>query len=257
MNYIRTLIIRFNNPLTRDKLTKFRGAVVASMDNSNVLFHNHKEDGLRYSYPLIQYKVLDNKAAIVCVGEGTEVISDFFTNSELSINIGDDPVAVELEDIKAERTLVQLWREPIVYRLLSWVPFNAENYKKYLQLSGIVEQTQFLENILVGNILSFLKGVGIRIEERIECHLKYVSEPRSITFKNVKMICFNVDFSSNISLPSYIGLGKHPSVGFGLILRKRNPRNNNERGKSVEDNNQSINDNNKDTNNDEKRTDIS
>ena len=250
MNYVRTLIIRFVNPLTRDKITKFRGAVIASMENSNVLFHNHVESGLRYSYPLIQYKVLNNKAAIICVGEGTEVISDFFTNSELNINIGDEPVTVELEDIKAERTLVQIWREPILYRVLSWVPFNAENYKKYLQLSGIVEQTQMLEKILVGNILSFLKGVNIRLEDRLECHLRYVSEPRTISFKNVKLTSFNIDFSSNISLPSYIGLGKHPSVGFGMIVRKGNARRNGEKRNSSGSDNHFNNDK-IETNNDE------
>ena len=244
------------NPLTRDKISKFRGAIIASMDNSNVLFHNHEESGLRYSYPLIQYKVLDNKAAIVCVGEGTEVISNFFTNSNLNINIGDEPVSVELEDIKAERTLVQIWREPIMYRLLSWVPFNADNYKKYLQLTGIVEQTQMLEKILVGNILSFLKGVNIRIEDRLECHLRYVSEPRMISFKNVKLTSFNVDFSSNISLPTYIGLGKHPSVGFGMLVRKMNTGNKHEKSMNSVKNQQSIIEN-KDTNNDEKRTDLS
>ncbi|MDR1783619.1 MAG: hypothetical protein LBR13_05100, partial [Dysgonamonadaceae bacterium] len=56
MNKISILTVRFNNEITQHEIQKFRGAVVAMLQNNNVLFHNHTDDGFRYAYPLIQYK---------------------------------------------------------------------------------------------------------------------------------------------------------------------------------------------------------
>lgn len=61
--YIRTLTIQFDTKLHPKEVTLFRGAVIASLKEKNILFHNHEESGSqRYSYPLIQYKQLQGKA---------------------------------------------------------------------------------------------------------------------------------------------------------------------------------------------------
>jgi hypothetical protein len=56
MDKIKTLTIIFNNEISQQQIPLFRGAIIDTMDNANILFHNHDEDNLRYSYPLIQYK---------------------------------------------------------------------------------------------------------------------------------------------------------------------------------------------------------
>lgn len=222
MNYIKSLIVKFENEVKPWEITNFRGAVVSSMENCNILFHNHKEEGLRYSYPLIQYKRIRNKASIVCFGEGNDVISEFFTQSDLQLRIGDNIVDIKVEDIKAERTLVQIWEKPLIYQLNNWLPLNEENYIVYKNTEGIIERTRLLEKILLGNILSALKGLGIKIEEEIKCSMSDVSDPKIVSFKKVKLMSFNCKFSSNISLPQYMGLGKHVSVGYGILTRKFN-----------------------------------
>lgn len=60
-----TLIIQFENEIASNAITQFRGAVLASLDEKDILFHNHDEDKLRYSYPLIQYKRVHKKAAVM------------------------------------------------------------------------------------------------------------------------------------------------------------------------------------------------
>ena len=80
MKIIKTLIIRFANPIRSKEIPFFRGAVIQSLEQKNILFHNHTENGFRYSYPLIQYKSLGGKAAIVCVDNGTEAIGEIFNN---------------------------------------------------------------------------------------------------------------------------------------------------------------------------------
>ncbi len=220
MKYIRSLIVKFENEISAKDIIKFRGAIISSMEKANVLFHNHNEEGLRYSYPLIQYKRIRKKAAIVCFGEGTDVISDFFTQSYLQLRIGDDIFDLKPEDIKAERTLVQLWENPIEYRLRNWLPLNEDNYKTFVQTDSLIEKAQLLQKILLGNILSSMKGLNLTIQNNIQCVLTEISSPRIVKYKNVKLMSFDVLFSSNISLPQYLGLGKHSSVGFGILTKK-------------------------------------
>ncbi|PXX16633.1 hypothetical protein EJ73_02739 [Hoylesella shahii DSM 15611 = JCM 12083] len=74
-----------------------------------------------------------------------------------------------------------------------------------------------LQRILTGNILSMLKGLGIRVEQRVEVHIKHLEERPNVIFKGVKLYCANISFDSNVLLPQHVGLGKHASVGFGIL----------------------------------------
>lgn len=72
------LIIQFANEITSQEIQLFRGAVIASLNEKDILFHNHTEDGVVYRYPRIQYKRIHKKAAIVCLKEGIKSIGEFF-----------------------------------------------------------------------------------------------------------------------------------------------------------------------------------
>ncbi|MDR1738786.1 MAG: hypothetical protein LBR66_08245, partial [Candidatus Symbiothrix sp.] len=178
MNRISILTVRFNNEIMQHEIPKFRGAVVAMLQSNNVLFHNHTDDGFRYAYPLIQYKRINGRAAIVCVGEGTEAIGEFFA-SPLNppqgglpcLQIGNREFSLELDSVKAEQMLVQVWESstlnpadaglPFCYQLRKWLPLNQENHHRFSEIEDLKSRCEFLEKILVGNILSFAKGLGI------------------------------------------------------------------------------------------------
>lgn len=64
----RILVVTFANDLPAHDLSLFRGAVISTVGQEHVLFHNHQGDKLRYSYPLVQYKRIGGKAALVCLG---------------------------------------------------------------------------------------------------------------------------------------------------------------------------------------------
>jgi hypothetical protein len=40
------------------------------------------------------------------------------------------------------------------------------------------------------------------------------------------MQAFDVEFKTNVSLPDYIGLGKGASTGFGVVVKKREKKDN-------------------------------
>jgi len=223
---IRVLTIRFKNLIYKEEIPLLRGAVINAIENEDsILFHNHDGEKMRYKYPLIQYKRINQKAAIVCVEEGTDAIGHFFGKQQYTFTLGERKIEMEVENINADYFLIQTWDVSFTYNLRKWIPLNQDNYKEYIKLEGISEKCTFLEKILIGNILSFAKGIQYTVEKEIFVKIVQLEEPVVIKYKGVKMLCFDLIFKSNISLPNYIGLGKGVSVNYGTISRINNNSN--------------------------------
>ena len=207
---VQTLVVLLDKEISLKEIPYFRGCVVHSMEDANILFHNHwGDEQLRYRYPLIQYKRIGGKAAIVCV--------EFFSQTDFHFMVGERVVDMEIDHIDAKRTILQVWDSDFRYTLRKWLPLSSENYREYSQLEGISERCDFLQRILVGNILSFCKGVDVTIESEIKCVITDIMDTHSYLYKGVKMQGFDVEFKTNISLPDYVGLGKGVSLGFGMV----------------------------------------
>lgn len=65
-----------------------------------------------------------------------------------------------------------------------------------------------LQRILIGNILSFAKGIEWHIDKPIVLHITDLQAERLSRMKDIKVAVFNIQFTCNVSLPNYIGLGK-------------------------------------------------
>ena len=83
-DYTDILYIQFANEISQKEIPMFRGAVLHSMESCPVLFHNHLGDKFRYAYPLIQYKRIKGKAAIVFVGKGVESFQEFMISGRFT-----------------------------------------------------------------------------------------------------------------------------------------------------------------------------
>ena len=218
MTRLKTLTIKFDTQLVENEIQRFRGAIIKLLPQKEVLFHNHINDGYRYAYPLIQYKRLNNKAALFCIGEGVENIGVFFASNNFNVRIGNKRHCLQIEEVNAKLVDIACDTEQTYsYQLTNWLPLNEENYSQFTQTSDTEEQLIMLQRILTGNILSMLKGLGIRVEQRVEVHIKHLEERPNVIFKGVKLYCANISFDSNVLLPQHVGLGKHASVGFGIL----------------------------------------
>lgn len=222
--YIRTLTILFDTEISFKETTLFRGAVIKSLgEHPNLFFHNHLDDEkFRYSYPLIQYKRLGGKAAIVCVEDGVDIIGQFLTEVDGTLTIGDRQVTCNTGRIQPARILVQTWEEMFNYHISRWLPLNSQNYQRYKDIEGVVEKVSFLENILKANLLSMLKGLNIHLEKELILKITELSDPYLLHNKGVKMMAFNADFKCNLSIPNNIGIGKNTSIGCGIIHQNKN-----------------------------------
>ncbi|KAA6340947.1 hypothetical protein EZS27_011216 [termite gut metagenome] len=220
MDSTRILVILFKNSIAGNEISFFRGAVIHALnEQANVLFHNHQEEKFRYAYPLIQYKKIRGRAAIVCINEGTEAVGQFFSACNFTFRLGDREVEMEIDSVKPQRFLVQVWDSMFRYCIRKWLPLNSDNYQKYNEMEGIGEKTAFMERILTGNILSFAKGIERRLDKEVICKLTGLRNYGLVDCKGVKLMAFDGEFQCNVSLPDYVGIGKSTSVGFGVITR--------------------------------------
>ncbi len=218
MNYLKSLIIKFDIPLRQNQVTMFRGAVVAIDDNrSDILFHSHDAESLRYAYPLIQYKTINGLAAIVAIDEGTDSLARLTYPFSRTIKIGEKELTATICESMACSTNVDFTPSPVRYTISSWLPFNKENYEAYTKTVDLADRLQLLKRMLTGNILSFAKGIGLHLESDLNVSLHSAKPAKPILFKRQKMMVFNAEFSVNLRLPQFIGLGKGASVGHGTI----------------------------------------
>lgn len=219
MPKIRYLKLRFDQPIFPYDIPRFRAAVIEKTNRESGLFHNHDGDeGFSYRYPLIQYKVTQRKAGIICLNEGADDIHLLLQNRDMSLRVGQSVNDYHIEDIDLHYHNVQVWDHEFEYSLLNWMALNQEHYRRYRSLDGDeTAQLDLLHGILRGNILAFAKGINWFVEERISVHITSIKEMKLLPFKGKDMPAFTLHFKTNVSLPDYIGLGKGVSVGFGVV----------------------------------------
>lgn len=220
MKKIKYLSIQFKNELAQAELPWFRGAVIAAAGRENLLFHNHDEQGgggFRYAYPLIQYKRVQNRAAIVCLEEGVHEIHAFFQGRPRELMLNQRPIIPEVEHLHLNEVTLQAWDTTFAYRLSNWLALKPEHYREFQQKTDEADRDRFLSSILRGNILSMAKGLGWYVDREIRVNLLHRSPMRLAHFKDTRLSAFDVRFESNVWLPRFVGLGKGGALGFGVV----------------------------------------
>ena len=213
-------IFIFNNSLKQVEIPYFRAAVSKHL-GGDVLLHNHTEGGLRNKLPLIQYKIIQGKPAIVAINEGISVVEPVMEIGELSVNIGKRPMRLKLDSVWGNQFEVGITEQKYKYSLVNWISFNEENYATYKKTDSIIERLNLVTSILKSNILSFATGIGVFFEEQVELSISDISAPKNVAYKGTTLITFDVTFTCNVCLPEYIGLGKAVSRGYGMLTLKQ------------------------------------
>lgn len=216
---VTVLIARYDTEITEREIPFLRGAVIQAAGRDNVLLHNHVDEQLRYSYPMVQYKRLDGRAAIVCIDSGLEAIRDIIALDLAQVRLGRRITALPAPALELEETEVALTDEMHTYRATRYFPLNQDNHRRYNATDSIVERYRLVEQCIVGNILSFAKGIGVFFDGTVTAQLIAVSHTELYDFKDIKLRGFDLVFKTNVRLPSYIGLGKHASLGAGTIIQ--------------------------------------
>ena len=216
MNEILQTTIRFPEiQLNTRDAHKLRGFFGDYFRLHSPLLHNHYEDGsLRYQYPLIQYKVIGKTPTLVALNEGAELLSSLFLKID-HIRLDNRNYPISSKNIEQKKILVGIGESLYEYQFDTlWMALNQENHKEYI-CQNMEEKLEKLNRILRNNILSFYKGTGIWLEEKIISKGKFTE--KETRFKDSKMLAFGGSFVTNACLPAGVGLGKSVSRGFGSI----------------------------------------
>lgn len=207
----------FDAKISSAEIPYLRGNMIR-LSGDDPLFHNHHGEKFYYTYPLVQYKRINGHAALIGINQGAEALTQLLgKKASYSFQLGNRTADMGATTIRSEEFTVTSGDSAYTYSIDRWLPLNKENYQTFLQTESMVKRIVMLEKILVGNILSFGKGVGIFFEHPVTCQISQLESSGLINYKGVELTGFSVKFRCNTSLPEYIGLGKSVSIGNGVV----------------------------------------
>lgn len=194
--------------------SKIRGYIGNQFKDKSILHNHYGNERFLYSYPLVQYKIINGQPLILGVGEGAKVLKDI--SSDLYEFKLDKNYLIEEKIMHEKEFDINTSNEEFHYKFITpWLALNTQNFKKYKKMDDWKEKKLFLNKILIGNILSMAKGLGIIVNRRI--YVKTHLEPVSVNYKSVKMLGFTGEFKVRFKISDYFGFGKGVSQGFGSV----------------------------------------
>jgi len=201
-----------------DSAATLRG-YIADIFPENPLVHHHltNSDNKRfiYSYPKIQYKVIDGIPLVLGIDEAIEVINGISKIDQLHLK-GKRYVVIE-KKVSKQNVIFGISENINSYKFLTpWLALDEESYNRYRKRNQEEKKKQ-LESILIGNIISMAKGLEYVIIDKITAKVNVHEVQTSL--KGTPMLGFLGTFSVNFEIPDYWGIGKSVSRGFGTVKK--------------------------------------
>lgn len=210
---IINLILKTDLKLTASP-TKVRGFIGNVYKDFPILHNHYSNDKFLYSYPYVQYKIINGNIVIVGIDEGAELIKKIAP--ELSTLSLDKEYKIKEKIIHEKEYDIKPTSEEKHYKFVTpWLGLNQKNYQKYANSTSWKDKKEILNKILVGNLLSMSKGLGIIVNKRL--YAKTHFDEKIVNYKGVKMNAFKGEFKVYYDIPDYFGLGKGVSQGFGCV----------------------------------------
>jgi uncharacterized protein YbaR (Trm112 family) len=204
--------------LVTDSPSTLRGFIANTFPDNPLLHHhlnNPNSAGLIYTYPKVQYKIIDGIPIVLGIEEAKEIVKTISNLDYLDLK-GKRYIVTDRKLIEQDTTF-GVTKNMIPYQFLTpWLALNEESYTRYKRRDK-EEQKKQLESILVGNIISMAKGLEYVITDKITAKINVYEIPTSL--KGTPMLGFLGTFSVNFEIPDYWGIGKSVSRGFGTVKR--------------------------------------
>ncbi len=193
-----------------------RGAVASRM--SRLEFHHHQGDSLLYSHPLIRYHVTPDSAVVAGLAEGALLLRGMPRFDDLTLGRETHPVIDHVTE--TNRVEVGPTAEPIEYLMRSpYLALNQENHQVW-ERGGTFDRRRLLERVVVGNLLSLSKAVGLHVDHRLFAEVDLEPDGWHDLKPGVRLLGFHGSLRVNYALPDGWGIGKSSARGFGTLTRK-------------------------------------
>lgn len=218
---LRYLSVSFSIPnILRQEIPAFRGAVAEKVGFEHDIFHNHEAGGKAiYRYPLIQYKLFrQQQPGMLCLQDGVDNIYHLFSKRSWDVHLHGQPFTLRIAQLKMEQYQLDIKDRMNPYKVTSWQALNQANYQKYMGIESLSERISMLEQLLASHLLWFAKGVDWQLEKRFDVSITNVINVKSLKYKRVPVLSFDIAFKSNMFIPAQIGIGKGASRGLGIVM---------------------------------------
>lgn len=225
---IRTLMLSFNFPLYNGQITQWRGAFIQMAGWKDELFHNHdnskqspSNNKYHYRYPLVQYRTFKGKAAIFAINEGVVALQKVLHEKQWEIVWGGKNKSLQVEDLRMNTHYLRMTKDNKKYKLYNWLALNEQGYEEWQNCNGAFERISLLQRKLQNHLIGCFKGLGWNWPERIEVTIEFPNRRFPVNYHGIKLMAFDIEFTTNVLLPNRIAIGKGVSHGFGWIVPQR------------------------------------
>lgn len=210
---IYNLILKTDEPLNTTP-SRVRGYLGNEFKEYNILHNHYGNEKFLFRYPLVQYKIIGDVVHILGIGDGGEILKKI--SSDISSLRLEKRYEVVEKIIHEKEFDIKPSSEEKHYKFITpWLGLNQSNYTKYMNSKSWKDKKKILNRVLVGNILSMSKGLGIIVNKRL--YAKTHFDEKIAEYKGVKMNAFTGEFKIHYDIPDYFGLGKGVSQGFGCV----------------------------------------
>lgn len=211
---VAVAILNTDSPVI-ENASKLRGFFGNSFQDHILLHHHIGGLSYLYTYPRIQYKVIEGTPIIVGINEGTDIIKEVV--DELNVlTLGGNRYRVEKLNLISYSKYFGKRRNSINYRFVTpWLAFNKDNYEEYKGLKDWSEKKELINGILIGNILSMCKGLNYTVKGNLFAYSHL--DQTNVDFKGISHIGFVGEFKVNFEIPEFLGIGKSVSHGYGTV----------------------------------------
>jgi len=207
---IATLVFEDQHLHTHD-LPQWRRLVNDVLHWQEPLLHNHTPEGGEYHrYPLVQYRALAGRGALLGIGDGAHALLRVLPL--LQAELGRATLQMEEAAIQEGH---------YGYALYRWLALNPANYHEWKQTTSLAAHVQQLERILTGQLLGCLKTLEIEPLPKIVVEIQHLDELGHFEIPTdkgtVSHLAFGVKFGCNVLLPAQLGIGKFSAKGYGIL----------------------------------------
>ena len=179
-------------------------------------FHQHGGDGIIYRHPLIRYDVSRGRAEIAGLAEGALLLRSIPAFD--AFELGKDWLRVRERSVHTGRVTIGPTADLMTYVFQTpYLALNQDNFQNW-EGGNEVERKRLLSRIVVGNLLSLSKAIGLHVAERLRAEV----DLRPCGFQTLKpgieLLGFLGSLRTNFQLPERWGIGKSSSRGFGTLI---------------------------------------
>lgn len=181
-------------------------------------FHQHVGDRLIYQHPLVRYDVSTGEAVISGLAEGAALLRSLPAFE--AFTLGDQMYQVLEHRLETDRIDLGPTPKPVTYNFQTpYLALNQENHRAWIR-SPPAGRPGLLGRVVVGNLLSLSKAIGLHVEERLLAEIDLEPDDWYELKPGLRLLGFRGRFRVNFALPERWGIGKSSSRGFGTLIRE-------------------------------------